>query len=333
MKKKWKWPAVYAVAVVFLAIIIYAVPSLMGLLDVTYLAEYGEIKVEDSVEDAWIIRDDTVYGADKDAKLETVAESGTLVKGNGRVLNLEEGGSGILSTKFANLKTKLDDAMKTSDGLAGRSGYVSYTADGYEAELCSGTMDELTEKQLKKVDNDSVNLKASSCHKGQALFRITKNGAWWLIFFTDKSGSEKYTEGSSVQTTINDVTLDTKVRSVEASGDDRYRVILTCKEYNEVYLSNRRVSITNVTENDTGLLVEVDSIVTINDQQGVLVKDKVGKFHFTPIQIIASDGDKASVYEDLYMNDQSEFVETISNYDEILKSPSKSDIEKAKENM
>ncbi len=333
MKKKWTLPAIYALAVLILAIIIYAVPSLMGLLDVTYIAEYGDVKVEDTVADAWIVRDDTVYCADKDAKIDVVVQAGTLVKGKARVLNLEDGGSGRLSTKFANLKTKLGDDMKNTEGLAGRSGYVSYTADGYEATLRSATMEALTEKELKKITTKNVKLTANSCHKGQALFRITKNGAWWLVFFTDKEGAEKYTEGRSVQTTIDDVTLNTKVRSVTEAEDDRYKVILTCKEYDAIYLSERRVSISNVTENDNGLLLKVDSIVEVDDQQGVLVKDKLGKFHFTPIKIIASDGEDATVYEDLYMNDQSEFVETISSYDEILKSPSKNDIKKAKENM
>ena len=61
MKKKWIWWGIYIIAVIILAVIIYVVPSLMGLLDTTYTIESGTVQVKDSVDDAWIIRDDTVY--------------------------------------------------------------------------------------------------------------------------------------------------------------------------------------------------------------------------------------------------------------------------------
>lgn len=335
MKKKWTLPAIYVAAVVILAVIIYAVPSLLGLLDTTYLAEYGDIKVEDSVDDAWIVRDDVVYGAKKNATVDAAVKEGTLVKGKGRVLNMKFEGSGSLSMKYANLKLKLGDAMKYTTGLAGRSGYVSFSADGYEGELNSSKMDKLTEKQLSKVKNNNVDLSATTCASGQPLFRITKNGAWWLVFFVDKNAAKKYSVGSTVETTFDDVTVNTKVRSVDKADEkgQSYRVVLTCKEYTEKYLSTRKVSLTNVTESDNGLLIEERSIVKMNDQQGVLVKDKVGKLHFTPIKEKASDGENVAIYEDLYMDDQGQFVETVSNYDEIVRSPSKGDVKKAKENQ
>ena len=332
MKKKWTLPAIYIAAVLILAIIIYAVPSLMGLLDTTYLAEYGDVQVEDSVEDAWIVRDDVVYGTEKSATMEAAVKEGTLVKGKGRVLNMKFEGSGSLSMKYANLKVKLGDAMKTTTGLAGRSGYVTFNADGNEGTLKPANLDKLTEKQLEKIDNDSVDLTATSCVSGQPLFRITKNGAWWFVFFVDKSSAEKYTVGNTVETTFDDTTVNTQVRSVD-KANEKYRVILTCKEYTSKYLSTRKVSLNNVTESDNGLLIEAQSIVKINKKQGVLVKDKVGKLNFTPIKIKASDGENVAIYEDLYMDDQGQFVETVSNYDEIVRSPSKKDIKKAKANL
>ena len=48
MKKKWIWWGIYIIAVILLAVIIYVVPSLMGLLDTTYTIESGTVQVKDS---------------------------------------------------------------------------------------------------------------------------------------------------------------------------------------------------------------------------------------------------------------------------------------------
>ena len=239
MKKKWIWWGIYIIAVILLAVIIYVVPSLMGLLDTTYTIESGTVQVKDSVDDAWIIRDDTVYSAKEDASMDALVKDGA---------------------------------------------------------------------------------------------RITKNGTWWLVFFADADQAKKYTVGGKVQTTLEDKTLETTVRSVQKDGDRR-RIVLSCKEYHPSYRTERKVSLENVTESDTGLLVETRSIVKIKDREGVLVLDKVGRKHFTPIQIKASNGETAAVYEDLYMNSNGEFVETVNNYDEVVKSPSTKDIKEAKKNL
>nr|WP_288809763.1 hypothetical protein [uncultured Mogibacterium sp.] len=78
MKKKWIWWGIYIIAVIILAVIIYVVPSLMGLLDTTYTIESGTVQVKDSVDDAWIIRDDTVYSAKEDASMDALVKDGTL---------------------------------------------------------------------------------------------------------------------------------------------------------------------------------------------------------------------------------------------------------------
>lgn len=332
MKKKWIWWGIYIIAVILLAVIIYAVPSLMGLLDTTYTIESGTVQVKDSVDDAWIIRDDTVYSAKEDASMDALVKDGTLVKGKSRVAALKAGGSQTLGPKYMKLSHKLGKSMKATDGTVPSGGYVSYSADGYEGTLNSSVLDKVTEKTLKSVGNDSLDLSGSSCAAGQPIFRITKNGTWWLVFFADADQAKKYTVGGKVQTTLEDKTLETTVRSVQKDGDRR-RIVLSCKEYHPFYRTERKVSLENVTESDTGLLVETRSIVKIKDREGVLVLDKVGRKHFTPIQIKASNGETAAVYEDLYMNSKGEFVETVNNYDEVVKSPSAKDIKEAKKNL
>ena len=264
--------------------------------------------------------------------MDALVKDGTLVKGKSRVAALKAGGSQTLGPKYMKLSHKLGKSMKATDGTVPSGGYVSYSADGYEGTLNPSVLDKVTEKTLKSVGNDSLDLSGSSCAAGQPIFRITKNGTWWFVFFADADQAKKYTVGGKVQTTLEDKTLETTVRSVQKDGDRR-RIVLSCKEYHPSYRTERKVSLENVTESDTGLLVETRSIVKIKDREGVLVLDKVGRKHFTPIQIKASNGETAAVYEDLYMNSNGEFVETVNNYDEVVKSPSTKDIKEAKKNL
>lgn len=331
MKKKWTVLTIYIGLLAVLGVIIYAVPSLLGLLDRTYITEYGEVQVTDDVSDAWIVRDDTVYGAKENSEVAALIKEKQLVKGKSQILSMKSGGNNTLGPKYMNLKQKLSDAMKSTEGYCVGGGYVTFTADGEEGTLTPSALDKLTEDDLKSVGNDSIDLTASTCAEGQPLFRVTKNGRWWLVFFTDKGTAKKYVVGSGIRTTLNEKTVDTTVRSVDSvKGSDQVRVILTCKEYHPSYLTERKVSLSNVIESDKGLLVKEESIIKMNGQKGVLVKNKVGRNYFVPIKIKASDGETAAVYEDLYMNSKGEFVETLSNYDEIVQSPSKSDIKEAK---
>ena len=47
---------------------------------------------------------------------------------------------------------------------------------------------------------------------------------------------------------------------------------------------------------------------------------------FTPIRVKADNGKKCVVFEDIYVDADGNFVETISTYDEIIAVPSEEDI-------
>ena len=78
--------------------------AVMGLLDTAYTIESGTVQVKDSVDDAWIIRDDTVYSAKEDASMDALVKDGALVKGKSRVAALKAGGSQTLGPKYMKLQ-------------------------------------------------------------------------------------------------------------------------------------------------------------------------------------------------------------------------------------
>ena len=78
-------------------------------------------------------------------------------------------------------------------------------------------------------------------------------------------------------------------------------------------------------------MILTKSIVKKDGRKGVITKDKIGMLKFKAISIKADNGEKAAVYEDIFMDSKGNYVKTISTYDEVVKSPSRRDIKNAKD--
>ena len=79
---------VYIGLIAICCIALYAVPSLKGMLEKTYTAEHGSIDVKDEVS-AFIVRDETVFVADRDASINRLVDEHQLVKTGARILELK----------------------------------------------------------------------------------------------------------------------------------------------------------------------------------------------------------------------------------------------------
>ena len=69
----------YILAVVVLYVIIYIVPKVTGLLDVTYVAEYGELSIFDEGT-CYLVRNERVYLAQGTGQISKVSVEGTLLR-------------------------------------------------------------------------------------------------------------------------------------------------------------------------------------------------------------------------------------------------------------
>ena len=86
--KKWIIAfLVYIGLVALCCVALYAVPSVMGILERTYIAEHGTIDVADEVS-AFIVRDEKVYVAAQKSKINRLADSDRLVKAGTKVVEL-----------------------------------------------------------------------------------------------------------------------------------------------------------------------------------------------------------------------------------------------------
>ena len=86
--KKWIIVAlVYFGLIALCCVALYVVPSVAGMFERTYIAEHGSIDVSDEVS-AFIVRDETVYAAAENSKINRLAETGKLIKAGTKAVEL-----------------------------------------------------------------------------------------------------------------------------------------------------------------------------------------------------------------------------------------------------
>ena len=337
--KKWLIAiVVYIGLIAVCCIAIYAVPYLGDKLERTYIAEYGSIDVTDEVS-AFIVRDEKVYVAAQASRIKRLAEAGKLVVGNTKVVELtpdeealkaeaEKEDSGKEQGKYSSVLSELGDSVAvTKDGTTKNAGYVSYHVDGAESKLSTNAIDDLGYSDFKELTGRSVlTAPKTKCGTGYPVFKIVRNGKWYLVYYLPNEEAEKYIPGDTVTAELGGQPVTVTVSQVE-EGQKTSKIVLSCKSFFDGFLEMRNVDTKVTVESAEGLVLEDQSIVEAPDgKRGVFVKNKLGEHVFKPVRAKADDGKKCVVYSDIYVDDGGNFVETIGTYDEIVANPSDADL-------
>lgn len=339
MNKKWIAAiVVYLGLIAVCCIVLYAVPSVRGMLERTYIAEYGRIDVTDEVS-AFIVRDDAVYTAAGPSVINRLAEADKLVMGGTRVVELrrdrkaeekQANGSDIRNSvsKYFGIMEELGDiVIPVEEGYSKTEGYVSYYVDGAEAKFSTSTLDSLTYEDYKSLEGrKAMETPDRKCAEGEPVFKITRNGKWYLVYYLGNGSAGKYEPGTEVTVSINGKSMPATVSQV-LTGEKYSKITLSCKEYFNGFLESRNVDATVTVASAEGLILEDNSIVDSPDgKRGVFVKNKLGEHIFKPVRVKADDGVKCVAYSDIYVDDEGNYVETIGTYDEIVAEPTEEDM-------
>lgn len=348
-KKRIAAILIYLGLIAVCIIALYVVPSVRGMLEKTYIAEYGSIDVTDEVS-AFIVRDETVYTADEPSKINRLADQGRLVKAGTRVVELSPDENAINKEKAEEQMPnsnaddafpfgKYDGAMKelgdevkvTKSGKTKTSGYVSYHIDGAETKLNSETMNILDSSEFEELaDRDSLKLPKKDCGRGYPIFKITKNGKWYLVYYLSNKDAAKYEIGNAATIELDGTPTEAAISDVQEEGK-KTKIVLSCKAYFKEFLNSRKLDTTVTLASAEGLVLKNSSIVEDPDgRPGVFVVNKLGEHIYKPVAIKANDGERSVVFSDIYVDQEGNFVETIGTYDEIIEEPSDEDIKNMK---
>lgn len=309
------WIAVFLIVFVGLYIFIYVIPRVSDIFIDTYTAEYGTIQIGEETR-YFIVRDERVYTAENSGKVDQVADEGELLRASTRV-------AAVGGTAY----------------YAQERGLVSYYTDGLEEKYNSTTMATVSEaiydsiaSSMDKEDGFKVRkCPSDSAEKGDAIFKIVDNKAWYVVCWLEKKDAENLTEGKNVTFRFEDGSeLPMKVDSV-SDLQGKKQVILSCNRTYDKALQDRIGSGKLITSNKSGIILETDSIIEVEGQKGVYIVNKLGNNVFTPVKVIATQGDKTVVEKNSYYDDEGNYTPTVASYATILRV--KPEEEKGDENV
>ena len=293
---------VFFILFILLYTIIYIVPTVFDIFTQTYIAEYGTLEVKEEATCVFV-RDEKVYKAQSSGKVERKAESGDLLR-SGEVVA----------------------ALGGQDQINDMRGIVSYRYDGYEDRLNSENMTQLEKSfisEYKEAGSAVHDAATGTAEAGDVLFKMIDNSSWYLVCWMSEEKASIFTEGSSVSAKMDEADqIPMSVESIVKQGDS-VQIILSCNRTYKDFDLYRIRTCELVASAYSGIILNSDSIVEEDGVKGVYVVDKFNNENFVPVNILSSQGEKTVVEKNFFHDQDGNRVETISAYDEILKSGKK----------
>ena len=290
--------ALWFLAVLIVFSIAYFIPKVSGALKSTYVARYDNVFVSDKVE-LYLVRSETVTYAERSGTPHYLMKEGVHARATSEVMKVGRRAY-----------------------MADTPGILSYSTDGYETYFVWDNIQNITRKDVDDMDLEPKNSKKEEVTRGDPLFKIVDEKEWYMIYWLSPEDSKHYTEGAFVNVILDEeLEINARIVNIYAQGDDNMIVLKTYDFYPNM-AKKRTVEAEVVAVDETGLQVKQSSIVTVDGNPGVYVKQINGDYKFVRVKILTLVGENAIVASDTFnemKGDLMEQVKTIKLYDEVLK--------------
>lgn len=294
---------IFLALVLVLAVVIYVLPSVTDFLVETSVIEYGRLQ-RTTETDAWFIREERAIQAPAAGTAQYYFEEGERVRKGSKLLEVFPGGYSY---------------------KAEGSGLVSYWMDGLEDVLTPETMLTISRETVEGWTGSPVQIYNEDVTAGQSVMKVVDSDSWRLLYWVDDTQMTSYNKGDTVTVSLPLGEVTARVESVTDDGSGNWRIILSSNRYYEEMQKLRKVPITVITSDRSGLVIKNSAITTLDGTVGVYVKQVGGDFKFVPVKVRSTDGTVSIVAEDSYEITQADGttkkVTTVSAFDEILNKP------------
>lgn len=319
-KKRGRMWLIWGLLFVLLLIILYGIPSLGSTLRSTYTVKYGSLSIADEGT-GYFVRDERVYHATGGGTENRYISEGTLVRKGVNVMEIDGSNSDDPDRKYNDVLERLDGRGVYSRLITQDEGVVSYTVDGFEYQLTPETMEKKTRRWYEHLSNDDVmKLKRSTVHKKEPVFKVADRSKWYIVMFIDAENIKRYRKGEQLRVRLDDrKTIYGEVHSIKNLDDGYARLIIEADYYYDHFASERTAQVKVTMSEQSGLKIPNGSISRKNGVLGVYVQQKTGKYKFTPIQVLASDGETSIIAQSVFVDKNGKYVNTVQNYDQILR--------------
>ncbi len=308
----------FFVLLIALYIIIYVVPRVTGALRSSYTAEYGRLQTSDETE-GYVVRNETIYTAGKSGTINRYIQDGKLVRKGTRVMDVTSSGK-TMSRTYEELTQNLGSHRRKSDSYAAAAeGIVVYYADGMEGVLTPDTMAKQNRSFYRGLKSNGQELARDETAENDPVFKIVDRSAWYIVCYVPTDHASRYQVGEKVSISINGSSSIRGTVQEMKKESGSLRLILRTNYYYKGFGKLRTVDLSVITADRQGLIIYNSSIVEKDGQKGVMVRQKNGKYQFTRINVLATDGEKSAISMSSFRNAKGESVRTVRNYDEVLR--------------
>ncbi|MDY2959337.1 MAG: HlyD family efflux transporter periplasmic adaptor subunit [Hornefia sp.] len=320
--EKFKKKPILVFAAVFLAlyVIIYVIPGVTVALKFSYVAEYGNLEVSDEVA-SYFVRNERVYFSKVSGEENRYISEGVLVRRGTKVMEVSKGEDSSPERKFRDIRENIGNAGIFTDSFeADEEGIVTFFSDGREAEFTPEKIEKKSFNDLKRLDSDEpVELARKDVSSDDPVFKIVDRSAWYFVNYIPKNHKGRYKVGTKYSAVI-DATHDIRatLTSMKEEGS-KIKLVFKSDYFFKDLTTIRMAKIKIITAKANGLLIYNTSLATKDGKTGVYVKQNSGKYKFTPVQVIATDGEKSVIAKSFFYDEKGNICYTVKTYDDILK--------------
>lgn len=339
----------FIILLLVLAVLIYVIPGLTGMLVETYTAEYGDISIHDDTT-GYFVRTEDVYSADSGGNLAKLATEGDLLRPYTTVVEISGGSSHDSESdgndRMSQIANELGSSMKSGTGYKIEpGGIVSFFVDGYENKLTPNRLSEVKKEEVDEIEQSQVVEVGSLTSKGNPVFKIVGNNGWYIIAYVPSESRENYEEGDLVNVTFFEKDGDSNEENLDLSTKDplfnkvdmRVREVSTEGDYTKLVLESSRyfggigqyrvAYCRIVSEEISGLLIDPESLVEKDGKTGVYVKQKTGRCDFIPVEVYGKTDEVVVIADTYFYDEEGEYNRSVDPFDDVLRHP-ESELEK-----
>ena len=205
------------------------------------------------------------------------------------------------------------------------AGIVTFNVDNFEEEF---TIEEIYNIDYSIVMNQGIGISSPSnnvIYKNSPVYKLVEPSTWFLVSIIGKEEINSYEEDKVVTVEIDGDSIKGIVADVFESGEQGALVIKFTEQFSDFY-KLRKVDARIVRENYQGLQVKKNSIITKDEQNGVLILGVDNTATFVPIKVIGYNEEDAVVADEFFYigsGDEKKRVRTLDRFNEVIINPTK----------
>lgn len=224
-----------------------------------------------------------------------------------------------LLSQQKDLDNRLNDSVEVL--YSEFSGFVVLGSDGLEELLSIENLDGLSLHEYKSLANIVAKSK-DNLDNQETHLKIVETHRWNIVTSLKGEEFDGLEEGDSVKIRQGGESIEYNacVKKIIHETKEENIVIFELTEFMDDWYNKRVIHFDIIKSSFDGIMIPNNTIVEMNNQQGVLRLDINGYCVFVPIKIKGSNNEHSIIYNGYFEDDDANKINTINYYDEIVDS-------------